>query len=139
MNALSRAPDVYLLHPNPERSAEADFCSLVPEPASAAHLAWLDEDEAPYDDVAIVFSELGVSSTTSTGRCGFHLELPPDAPPDLDLLAGRVTGIRWRGREQLRNRSDTSISGQYGSAYHLAFPLDGRFVHTVEIVGASGW
>jgi len=56
MSALSRAPDVYLLHTNLKE---------VPKPisiaggvaASADHLAWLDGGEAPFDDVAIVFSE----------------------------------------------------------------------------------
>jgi len=132
MNALSRAPEVYLLHPN-LKEVPKPISIAGAEPASDAHLAWLD-DEAPYDDVAIVFSELGVSSKTNR-PLWVHLELPPDAPP-LDLLAGRVTASDGEVVSNFEI-APTPISGQYGSAYHLAFPLDvGSY--TVEIVGASG-
>ena len=133
MSALSKAPDVYLLHPNLKE---------VPKPvsvaggvsASAAHLAWLDASEAPFDDVAIVLSELGVADGVSR-PLWVHIELPPDAP-ELDLLAGRVAGPDG---EVLSNFeiSPTPIAGQYGAAYHLSFPL-AEGVYTVEFVGAAG-
>lgn len=133
MSALSKAPDAYLLHPNLKE---------VPKPVSVAggqsaspdHLAWLDGGEAPFDDVAMVFSELGVSDGVNR-PLWVHLELPPDAP-DLELLVGRVTGPDG---EMLSNFEihPTPIAGQYGAAYHLSFPLaDGSY--TVEFVGAVG-
>jgi GWxTD domain-containing protein len=132
MSALSRAPEVYLLHPNLKE---------VPKPisiaggmtASAAHLAWLDAGEAPFDDVAIVFSELGVADSVNR-PLWVHLELPPDAP-DLDLLVGRVKGSEG---EVLSNFeiAPTPIAGQYGTVYHLSFPLAvGPYM--VDIVGAA--
>jgi len=133
MSALLRAPEVYLLHPDLKE---------VPKPvsiaggasASEAHLAWLDESNAPFNDVTIVFSELGVSDGANR-PLWVHLELPPDAP-ELDLLAGRVTG---QDGEVVSNFeiSPTPIAGQYGAAYHLSFPLaEGSY--TVEVVGAAG-
>jgi len=132
MSALSKAPGVYLLHPNLKEVPKPISINGA-EPASDAHLAWLG-GEAPYDDVAIVFSELGVSSETNR-PLWVHLELPPDAPL-LDLLAGRVTASNGEVVSNFEI-APTPISGQYGSAYHLSFPLDvGSY--TVEIVGASG-
>jgi len=133
MSALSRAPDVYLLHPNLKE---------VPKPVSVAggasatveHLAWLGESEAPFNEVAIVFSELGVSDGVSR-PLWVHLELPPDAP-ELDLLVGRVTGADGEVRSNFEIAA-TPIAGQYGAAYHLSFPLaEGSY--TVEVGGAAG-
>jgi GWxTD domain-containing protein len=133
MSALARAPEAYLLHPNMKE---------VPKPVSVAggasatvdHLAWLEVSEAPFDDVAIVFSELGVSSGNNR-PLWVHLELPPDAP-ELDLLVGRVTGSDG---VVLSNFEITvaPIDGQHGAAYHLSFPLaEGSY--TVEIAGSAG-
>jgi len=133
MSALSRAPDVYLLHPD-LKEVPKPISIAGGAPASAAHLAWLDAGEAPFDDVAIVFSELGVSYGVNR-PLWVHLEMPPDAP-NLDLLAGRVTGPDG---EVLSNFeiAPTPIAGQYGVVYHLSFPL-AVGAHTVEIVGATG-
>lgn len=133
LSALNDAPEAYLLHPN---------LSEVPKPvsieggvqATPAHLAWLDREEAPYDDIAIVISELGVSDSAHR-PLWVHLELPPDAP-ELDLLVGRVTGSDG---EVLSNFeiAATPLQGQNGTAYHLAFPLaDGSY--SVDVAGASG-
>ena len=133
MNALARAPDVYLLDPN-LKEIPKPISVAGGKPASADHLVWLDESEAPFDDVAIVISELGVSDGVNR-PLWVHLEMPPDAP-DLDLLVGRVTGPDG---EVLSNFEihPTPITGQYGATYHLSFPLAvGSF--TVEIVGAAG-
>jgi GWxTD domain-containing protein len=133
MSALSRAPQVYLLHPD-LKEVPKPVSIASGAPASDAHLAWLDSGDAPFDDVAIVFSELGVSDGINR-PLWVHLELPPDAP-QLDLLAGRVMGP---GGEVLSNFeiAPTPIAGQYGMAYHLSFPLaEGSY--TVEIVGSVG-
>ena len=133
MSALSRAPDVYLLDPN-LKEIPKPISVAGGKPASADHLVWLDESEAPFDDVAIVFSELGVSDGVNR-PLWVHLEMPPDAP-DLDLLVGRVTGPDG---EVLSNFEipPTPITGQYGATYHLSFPL-AVGSYTVEIVGAAG-
>ncbi|MCW8983962.1 MAG: GWxTD domain-containing protein, partial [Thermoanaerobaculales bacterium] len=133
MSALAKAPDVYLLHPNLKE---------VPKPvsvaggvtASAAHLAWLDAREAPFDDVAIVFSELGVSDGVHR-PLWVHLELPPDAP-ELDLLVGRVTSSDGDVVSNFEI-APTPMAGQYGAVYHLSFPL-AEGAYTVEFVGAAG-
>jgi GWxTD domain-containing protein len=133
MNALSRAPDVYLLHPNLKEMPKP-VSVAGGQSASADHLALLDDGEAPFDDVAIVFSELGVADGVSR-PLWVHIELPPDAP-ELDLLAGRVTGPDG---EVLSNFeiAPMPIAGQYGAAYHLSFPLaEGSY--TIEFVGAAG-
>jgi len=131
--ALSRAPEVYLLHPELKE---------VPKPvsvaggsaASAAHLAWLDAGEAPYDDVAIVMSELGVADDIHR-PLWVHLEMPPDAP-QLDLLAGRVTAADGAVVSSFEIAA-ASLPGQYGAAYHLTFPLpEGSY--SIDFVGAAG-
>lgn len=133
MSALSRAPDAYLLHPS-LKEVPKPISVAGGNPASASHLAWLDGGEAPFDDVAIVFSELGVSNAVNR-PLWVHLELPPDAP-DLDLLVGRVIGT---DDEVLSNFEifPTPIAGQYGAVYHLSFSL-AVGSYTVEIVGAAG-
>ena len=133
MGALNRAPEVYLLHPD---------LTEVPKPvsivgatqASAAHLAWLDGGEAPFDDDVTVISELGVTDGVER-PLWLHLELPP-AAPELDLLVGRVKAEDGKVLSNFET-TPTPIEGQYGAAYHLAFPLD-EGSYTVEIVGAAG-
>jgi len=132
MSALSRAPDVYLLHPN-LKDVPKPISIAGGTPASADHLVWLDQGEAPFDDVAIVFSELGVADSVNR-PLWVHLEMPPDAP-DLDLLVGRVTGPDGEISSNFEI-APTSIAGQYGATYHLAFPLPAGS-HTVEIVAAA--
>jgi len=133
ISALGRAPDVYLLHPD-LMEVPKPISIAGASPASAAHLAWFAEDEAPFDDVVIVISELGVNDGVSR-PLWVHFELPPDAP-ELDLLAGRVSsddGVVISNFEI----AATPVQGQYGSVYHLSFPLD-EGSYTIEIVGAAG-
>jgi GWxTD domain-containing protein len=133
MNALTRAPDAYLLHPD-LKELPKPISVAGGSPASASHLAWLDGGEMPFDDIALVISELGVSDGVDR-PLWVHLELPPDAP-ELDLFAGRVTGSDGEVVSNFEIAA-ASLPGQYGSAYHLAFALaEGSY--TVEIVGASG-
>jgi len=132
LSALSRAPDAHLLHPD-LKEVPKPISVAGGAPASAAHLAWLDRSEAPFDDVAIVFSELGVSDGVNR-PLWVHLEMPPDAP-DLDLLVGRVTGPEGEISSNFEI-APTPIAGQYGATYHLSFPL-AVGSHTVEIVGAA--
>jgi hypothetical protein len=133
MNSLTRAPEVYFLHP--ELNEVPKPISIAgASPASAAHLAWLDEDAAPFDDVVIVMSELGVKNDVSR-PLWVHFELPPDAP-SLDLIAGRVTGSDGEVVSNFEMPA-APLEGQYGSVYHLSFPLeDGSY--TIDIVGAVG-
>lgn len=133
MGALNRAPEVYFLHPD---------LMEVPKPvsiagasaASAAHLAWLDGTAAPFDNQAIVISELGVANAADR-PLWVHLELPPTAP-ELDLIVGRVKSEDGKILSNFET-TPTPIEGQYGTAYHLAFPL-GEGSYTVEIAGATG-
>jgi GWxTD domain-containing protein len=132
MSALSRAPEVYLLHPDlteiPKPVSVAGGA-----PASAEHLAWLDGSEAPFDDITIVISELGVQDSVNR-PLWVHLELPPDAP-ELDLLVGRV---KESGGEVVSNFeiAATPLPGQYGASYHLTFPLaEGSY--TLDVVGSA--
>jgi GWxTD domain-containing protein len=133
MSALSRAPDVYLLHPN-LKEVPKPVSVAGGAPASAAHLAWLDGGEMPFDDIALVISELGVSDGVDR-PLWVHLELPPDAP-QLELFAGRVTGSDGEVVSNFEIAA-APLPGQNGSAYHLTFLLaEGSY--TVDIVGASG-
>jgi len=133
MNALTKAPEAYLLHPElkeaPKPISVADGRS-----ASPAHLAWCDQDDAPFDDSARIIAELGLSDGINE-PLWVHIELPPEAPP-LDLLVGRV---RTADGDDLSNFEINAkpLKGQYGSAYHLSFRLDPGS-YTVEIAGSSG-
>jgi GWxTD domain-containing protein len=131
LSALSDAPEVYLLHPNLKevpKPVSVDGGS----PASAAHLAWL-EGGAPYDDIARLITELGVSDATHR-PLWVHIELPPDAP-ELDLLAGRVKGSDGEVLSNFEIEA-TPLVGQNGKAYHLAFALE-KGSYTIDIVGAA--
>jgi hypothetical protein len=133
IKALASAPDVYRLHP--ELTAVPTPVSIAgARSATAEHLTWCDQEEAPLDDQIRVMSELGV--TTDTSRpLWVHIELPKGAP-QLDVLAGRV--IAEDGEEISNFEVDpTPLEGQYGAAYHLAFPLDPG-AYTVNIVGGAG-
>jgi GWxTD domain-containing protein len=133
LSALSDAPEVYLLHPKLEEVPKPVSIEGG-SPASAAHLAWLDGGEAPFDDIALVISELGVSDSAHR-PLWIHLELPPDAP-ELDLLAGRVKGSDGEVLSNFQIAA-TPLPGQNGTAYHLSFPLaEGSY--TVDIAGAAG-
>ena len=132
MSALAKAPEAYLLHPElkeaPKPISVADGRSAQP-----AHLAWCDQDDAPFDDSARVISELGLSDGINE-PLWVHIELPPEAPP-LDLLVGRVMTVKGEVLSTFEIDAQP-FNGQYGSVYHLSFPLDPGS-YTVEIVGAS--
>ena len=133
MSALARAPEVYLLHPDLTEVPKPISISGA-APAAAAHLAWLDVDDAPFDDVAITFSDLGVANDVSR-PVWVHLELPPDAPP-LDVIVGQVKS----SEDEIVSNFETNVTpidGQYGSVYHLAFPLENG-AYTIEIAGGAG-
>jgi len=131
--ALGDAPEVYLLHPDlKEVPKPVSFARA--KPASDAHLAWLDETNLPFNDVAIVLSELGVTDALSR-PLWVHIELPPDAP-ELDLLAGRVKTADGEVISNFEVAAEPN-KGQLGSVYHLSFPAaPGSYV--VDIVGAAG-
>jgi hypothetical protein len=81
-----------------------------------------------------VISELGVADGVHR-PLWVHLELPPDAP-ELDLLAGRVTGSDGEVVSNFEIVA-TPLPGQNGTAYHLTFPLaEGSY--SVDIAGAAG-
>jgi GWxTD domain-containing protein len=132
VSALSHAPEAYLLHPElkevPKPVSIANASS-----ATAQHLAWLDVKDAPYNDVVKVISELGVKDDV-TRPLWLHLELPPDAPK-LDLLVGRVKGDDGEVISNFEIAAEP-LEGQYGTAYHLSFPLDAGF-YTIDIAGGA--
>ncbi len=133
LRALGNAAEVYLLHPE---------LMQVPTPvsingaasASEAHLAWLGESDAPFNDEMYVISELGVGNAVSR-PFWVHLELPAEAPK-LDLLVGRVIDSEGEMESNFEIAAKV-VAGQYGSAYHLAFALE-EGSHTIELAGASG-
>lgn len=133
LRAMSRAPEVHVLHPD---------LTEVPKPVSipggeaptAGQLAWLDAGSAPLDDQLLVVAEVGVADP---GNRPFwlHLELPADAPA-LDVLAGQVSTTDGvvRSTFQIPAEAKATTSGR---AYHLTFPLNPG-THKVEVVGAAG-
>ena len=133
MRAMSKAPNVYVLHPD---------LTEVPKPVSipggevptAAQMAWLDAGAAPLDDELLVVAEVGVADP---GNRPFwlHLELPADAPA-LDVLAGRVSTIDGVVRSTFQIPAE-AMATTNGRAYHLTFPLNAG-THKVEVVGAAG-
>ena len=133
MRAMSKAPNVYVLHPD---------LTEVPKPVSipggevptAAQMAWLDAGAAPLDDELLVVAEVGVADP---GNRPFwlHLELPTDAPA-LDVLAGRVSTIDGVVRSTFQIPAE-AMATTNGRAYHLTFPLNAG-THKVEVVGAAG-
>lgn len=131
--ALSRAPEVYLLHPD---LTEVPRPVSVPdgETPTAAQLAWLDAGTAPLDDELSVVAEIGVADPENR-PLWLHLELPADAPV-LDTLAGRVSDPDG-GVESTFQIAADPLDATTGKAYHLTFPLaPGN--HKVEVAGASG-
>jgi len=133
MRALSKGPDVYLLHPD---------LTEVPKPVSipggeaptAAQLAWCDADSAPLDDQLLVVTEVGVADP---GNRPFwlHLELPADAQA-LDVLAGRVSSPDGRVASTFQIPAEAKAATS-GAAYHLTFPLNPG-TYKVEVAGGAG-
>jgi hypothetical protein len=134
MSALNRGPDVYLLHPN-LNEVPKPISIAGASPATPAHLAWLENEELPFNDLVMTVTDLGVIDGVNR-PFWVHFELPPHAPP-LDLIAGRVVGSDGETVSNFEMAAGSPIDGQYGAVYHLAFPLD-EGVYTVEIAGAAG-
>ena len=133
MRAMSKGPDVYVLHPD---------LTEVPKPVSipggeaptAAQLAWLDAGSAPLDGELLVVAEVGVADPANR-PVWLHLELPADAPV-LDVLAGRVSTTDGVVRSTFQIAAD-ALPTTGGRAYHLTFPLNAG-THKIEVVGATG-
>ncbi len=133
MRAMSKAPEVYLLHPD---------LTEVPKPVSvpggeaptAAQLAWLDAGSAPLDDQLLVVDEVGVADPGNR-PLWLHLELPADAPT-LDVLAGRVSTPDGAVKSTFQVPA-TPLETTTGKAYHLTFPLNPG-THKVEVAGGAG-
>ena len=133
MRAMSKAPDVYVLHPDLKE---------VPKPVSipggaaptAAQMAWLDAGSAPLDGELLVVAEVGVAEPANR-PFWLHLELPADAPV-LDVLAGRVSTTDGVVRSTFQIPAE-AMATTNGRAYHLTFPLNAG-THKVEVVGAAG-
>jgi GWxTD domain-containing protein len=132
LRAMSKAPEVYLLHPK---------LTEIPKPVSvpggeapiAAQLAWLDAGSAPLDDQLRVVTEVGVADP---GNRPFwlDLELPKDAPT-LDVLAGRVSNADGQVVSSFQITAE-ALDTATGTAYHLAFPL-GPGGYRIEVAGAA--
>lgn len=132
LRALSKAPEVYVLHPDLK---EVPKPVTVPggESPTAAQLGWLDAGTAPLDDQLKTVEVVGVADP---GNRPFwlDLELPADAPV-LDVLAGRVTTDgEVASTFQIPATPKETTSGR---AYHLTFPLDPG-TYTIEVAGAAG-
>jgi len=133
LRAMSRAPEVYLLHPD---------LTEVPKPVSvpggeaptAAQLAWLDAESAPLNEQLRVVSTVGVADPKNR-PLWLHLELPADAPT-LDVLAGRVSDADGEVASTFQIAAD-ALKAPTGTAYHLTFPLAAG-TYTVEVAGAAG-
>jgi len=131
--ALSRAPEVYLLHPD---------LTEVPKPVSvpggsaptAAQLAWLDGEGAPLDDQLRAVTKVGVADPANR-PFWLHLELPSDAPI-LDTLAGRVSTPEGEVASTFQIAAEPKETPS-GKAYHLAFPL-APGTYRVAVAGAAG-
>jgi len=133
LRAMSKAPNVYVLHPD---------LTEVPKPVSipggeaptAAQMAWLDAGSAPLDDELLVVAEVGVAEPANR-PFWLHLELPADAPV-LDVLVGRVSTTDGVVRSMFQIPAE-AMETTDGRAYHLTFPLNAG-THKVEVAGAAG-
>jgi len=132
LRAMSKAPEVYLLHPD---LTEVPRPVSVPggEAPTAAQLAWLDAGSAPLDDELLVVAEVGVADPANR-PFWLHLELPADAPL-LDVLAGRVSspGGQVLSTFQIAAKPKQTTTGK---AYHLTFPLNPGS-YKIEVAGAA--
>jgi GWxTD domain-containing protein len=132
LRALSRAPDVYLLHPELDQVPRP---VSVPggSPATSAQLALLSST-GTWDDRALFRAEPGVADAIHR-PLWVHLELPADAPV-LDTLSGRVEQTEG-GVVSTFQVPANPLPTRTGKAYHLTFPLLGGS-YLVEIAGVSG-
>lgn len=133
MRALSKAPEVYVLHPKLKE---------VPKPVSVpggeaptdAQLAWLDAGPAPFDDARRVVEKVAVADAANR-PLWLHLELPENAPT-LDTLAGLVRDAEGAVASTFQVAAEP-LDTAFGTAYQLTFPLSPGS-YTVEVAGAAG-
>ncbi len=133
--AISRAPEVYLLHPD---------LKTVPKPVSvpggtaateAQLTALMSADGGPLQDQMHIMQDLGVADADHR-PLWIHLGLPKDAPL-IEQFAGKV--LNQAGDEVLSTFQVQAQPFEAGSerAYHLTFPLaEGAYQY--EIVGLIG-
>ena len=132
-STLSRAPDVYLLHPD-LNEAPKPVSVVGGTPADPTHLAWLSTTNAPLNDTARVVMEAGVADAVLR-PLWVHVQLPAEAPV-LDTFAGRVSRADGEVISTFQIAAKALAAGSE-RAYHLTFPLEmGSF--RVEIAGAMG-
>ena len=132
LRALSRAPEVHLLHPE---LTEAPKPVSVPggQPASAEQLAWLAGAEPLLTSQTQVLVDVGVADAVHR-PLWLHLGLPAAAPP-LDLLAGRVSDQSGTVISTF-SIAATPIATATGQAYHLTFPV-AVGSYRLEVVGSA--
>jgi GWxTD domain-containing protein len=133
LRALTRAPEVYVLHPKLKEVPKPVSVPGGSEP-TAAQLAWLDTDPAPLDDELRTVAKVAVADAANR-PLWVHLELPADAP-ELDTLAGRVSTADGDVESTFQIAGDPRPT-MSGTAYHLTFPLSPGD-YTVEVAGAAG-
>jgi GWxTD domain-containing protein len=133
LRAMSKAPEVYVLHPDLKKVPKP---VSVPggEPPTAAQLAWLDAGSAAHDNELRTVVEVGVADAANR-PLWVHLELAAGAPT-LDVLAGRVS-VPDGGVESTFQIPAKPLPTAEGTAYHLTFPL-APGDYRVEVAGAVG-
>jgi GWxTD domain-containing protein len=132
LRALSRAPEVYVLHPDLE---EVPKPVSVPggQAASAGALAWLDAGSPPLQDALRSRVDIGMADGEHA-PVWVHLELPDDQPR-LDALAGRVLDPDGEVLSTFQTTAE-AVPAPTGTSYHLTFPLGpGRY--RLEVAGAA--
>ena len=133
LRALSRAPEVLVLHPDLE---DVPKPVSVPggEAASAGALAWLGADAPALQDGLRSRIDIGMADHEHA-PVWVHLELPSDAPR-LDALAGRVVDPEGDVLSTFQTSAEP-LPAPTGTVYHLTFPLaPGRY--RLEVAGAAG-
>lgn len=132
LRALSRAPEVYLLHPD---LTEVPKPVSVPggEPPTVEQLAWLDAETAPLNDQLLTAAEVGVADPANR-PFWLHLELPKGAP-GIDVLVGRVSNTDGDVISTFQVAAAPKPTTA-GTAYHLTFPL-GPGSYTIDVCGAA--
>ncbi|HSL19213.1 MAG TPA: GWxTD domain-containing protein [Methylomirabilota bacterium] len=133
LRAMSRAPEVYVLHPDLE---EVPKPVSVPggEPPTAAALAWLDAEAPSHQEQLRVATEVGVADAANR-PFWLHLELPSDAPA-LEVLAGRVLEPDGRVASTFQVAAEP-LTAPTGTAYQLTFPLVAGS-YRIEVAGGAG-
>ena len=132
LRALSRAPEVLVLHPDLE---DVPKPVAVPggEAASAAALGWLDAESPPLQDQLRSRVDVGLADGEHA-PVWLHLELPADAPR-LDALAGRVLDTDGETLSTFQTTAE-ALPSPTGTVYHLTFPL-APGSYRLEVAGAK--